>query len=117
MVAAVYTVQYVIRRKNFSGQTFSHKREISMDSEIYKKNYNTAELTNFFKQSVAVYHNDLERFESFRFYKTCDKNNTEDSENYSNILNFFDKKKVNREIESSQKVSKPKKVFGEDPIG
>jgi hypothetical protein len=114
MVEAIYMVDYAIKRKKFSGQTFSFKREISMDTEIYKKNYNHNELTNFFKQSVAVYHDDLESFQSFRFYKIRDKNSGEHlGDKSTNIwdVKWFNNDKSESEQSSNQSVKPSKSIW------
>lgn len=114
MVAAVYKVEYSFRRKKFSGQLFSDKREISMDDEIYKKNYNNAQLTNFFKQSVAVYHADLQEFETFRFYKISDKNSG--TGNYGNYSNPWDISiGGNKDKQEPSKKTKPSKSIWRSP--
>jgi hypothetical protein len=74
MVAAVYKVVYRLRKKGATSGFQDINREIPIDEEIFKKNYNKVELTRIFASSVSIYH-PQDSVEILGFHKLSNSNN------------------------------------------
>jgi hypothetical protein len=114
MVAAVYKVSYRLRKKGATSGFQDLSKEVPIDDEIFKKNYNKTELTRIFASSISIYHPN-DSIEILGFHKISDKNTgTEDREGYTNIWNFSKKNEVVKE-KPSEKRAKPSRSIWRSP--